>query len=186
MIPTREQIEGDWGDPRYSMATVVRTWLRAMRDEIDRITAELAALKPSEEPVRMVSIRASTLEQVRDAMTCASEANYTSGADMRIRWGLSEGRCVIEEVQRLCYAALHALDSDPQEVTEPVRMSRHVRDCIQTSLNYALVNTSAVSYDDVLAARKFVEALEKMPAQPAPVEQPAAAVPETFTYEVRR
>lgn len=41
MIPTREQIEGDWGDPRYSMATVVRTWLRAMRDEIDRLTAEL-------------------------------------------------------------------------------------------------------------------------------------------------
>jgi len=77
MIPTREQIEGDWGDPRYSMATVVRTWLRAMRDEIDRLTAaneaggaalldaqreaaklraELAALKPSED--REAKIRA--------------------------------------------------------------------------------------------------------------------------------
>lgn len=41
MIPTREQIEGDWIDPVYSPNTVVLGWLRAMRDDIDRLTAEL-------------------------------------------------------------------------------------------------------------------------------------------------
>lgn len=43
MIPTREQIEGDWIDPVYSPNTVVLGWLRAMRDEIDRLTAEPGA-----------------------------------------------------------------------------------------------------------------------------------------------
>ena len=121
------------------------------------IPPEIADATPAPAPVRMVSIRASTLEHVRSAIACALETNHTSNADMRIRWGLSEGRCVIEQVERILCDALTALDSGSQEVAEPVRMRWQVRDCRRTALNYASVNTSAVSHDDVREAQKFLE-----------------------------
>lgn len=42
MIPTREQIEADWATPRPETTALI--WLRAMRDEIDRLTAANEAL----------------------------------------------------------------------------------------------------------------------------------------------
>lgn len=157
MIPTREQIEGDWGDPRYSMATVVRTWLRAMRDEIDRLTAaneaggaalldaqreaaklraELAALKPSED--REAKIRA-----------------WAEGA----------------------LAHQHDDGSFPMwkyEIDDAIALMRSAGDgkALLRELRAKLVGHGYLDLD--LPMRT----IDKMLARPAPVEQPAAAVPD--------
>ena len=160
MIPTREQIEGDWGDPRYSMATVVRTWLRAMRDEIDRLTAaneaggaalldaqreaaklraELAALKPSED--REAAIQ----KWEACALAIKDDGDYHPIDVYRVTLG---------------------------EIRAAVALMRSAGD------GKALLR-ELLAWSDFAGVRAetILMKIKEMLAQPAPVEKPAAAVP---------
>ena len=55
MIPTREQIEADWANPRFTPETTALIWLRAMRDEIDRLRAERDRLRVERDEAAKIS-----------------------------------------------------------------------------------------------------------------------------------
>ena len=136
MIPTREQIEADWANPRFTPETTALIWLRAMRDEIDRLQA---ALKPSED--REAKIEA----WEKEALTVESgEEPFGQGYFLLRR----------------------------SEITAAVALMR------RADGKALLRELRAWIIDEKWCAPGIVRKIDEMLAQPAPVEQPAAAVPD--------
>lgn len=162
MIPTREQIK-EWEGNESGAGS----WLRAMRDEIDRLTAaneaggaalldaqreaaklraELAALKPSED--REAAIRAWKAR----AMAVEDDGDYHPIDVYRVTLG---------------------------EIRDAVALMRSAGDgkALLRELRAWICGewSSALAFGSI---RRILDGIDEMLAQSAPVEQPAAAVPD--------
>lgn len=73
MIPTREEIEADWANPRFTPETTALIWLRSMRDEIDRLQADLDRANTEAALARDALAKATTPAPEREAAIRAWE-----------------------------------------------------------------------------------------------------------------
>ena len=236
MIPTREQIEADWANPRFTPETTALIWLRAMRDEIDRLRADLDRANTEAALARDAMAKATTDTRAKVQNELRSVERALCSADVLIKyaaWSRGAYECHVKNTIETAIDALRddsattpyspPFEGDPKDcafkASDPVR-----EEDIKAWRDWALGDIADPDlYDDcfVLSRAEIdsavalmrsagdgkellrelrawvadkagmhlregfgwflnsaVERIDEMLARPAPVDKPAAAVPD--------
>ena len=112
MIPTREEIEADWANPRFTPETTALIWLRSMRDEIDRLRADLDRANTEAALARDAMAKATTDTRAKVQNELRSVERALCSADVLIKyaaWSRGAYEC---HVKNTIETAIDALRDD--------------------------------------------------------------------------
>lgn len=236
MIPTREQIEADWANPRFTPETTALIWLRAMRDEIDRLQADLDRANTEAALARDAMAKATTDTRAKVQNELRSVERALCSADVLIKyaaWSRGAYECHVKNTIETAIDALRddsattpyspPFEGDPKDcafkASDPVREEEikawrdwALGDIADPDLYDDCFVLSRAEIDSAVALMRSagdgkellrelrawvadkagmhlregfgwflnsaVERIDEMLARPAPVDKPAAAVPD--------